>query len=310
MGLFTCLGLSSELAIDWQMNPEYSFGTFESWGGRERVRSETERVYYFFIDAWGDESRLCLMERGVKHARVVAEITAPPEMLNRCVTEQGKVALFERTFAINEEVKRWLEENVVEDESSSLVTPLTEKLVEASGDATTLPPAGEPVPKLSTFRLPSRSGEMSEEDVVALVKKYDFVDHERNPQGSFSNYLVDNDDGLTVTDKITGIMWQRGGVDIMSYRSMQNKVKILNQDGVAGYSDWRIPSMAEALSLMEQSSTNDQFLHPCFSAQQPFIFVDGIRKPGGYWFVDFKHGRAFWASGTIPGGFGRFCRSE
>ena len=97
MGLFTCLGLSSELAIDWQMNPEYSFGTFESWGGRERVRSETERIYYFFIDAWGDEPRLCLMERGVKHAKVVAEITAPAEMLKKRKIERFS---FEYTLSI------------------------------------------------------------------------------------------------------------------------------------------------------------------------------------------------------------------
>ena len=29
---------------------------------------------------------------------------------------------------------------------------------------------------------------------------------------------------------------------------------------------------------------------------------------GGYWFVDFKQGRSYWASGTNPGGFGRACR--
>ena len=36
------------------------------------------------------------MERGIKHARVIAEILAPPEMVQQCVNEQGKVALFER----------------------------------------------------------------------------------------------------------------------------------------------------------------------------------------------------------------------
>ncbi len=307
MGLFTCLGLSSELAVDWQMNPEYSFGTFESWGGRERVRSATERIYYFFIDAWGDVPRLCLMERGVKHARVVAEIMAPAEMINRCVVDQGKATLFERTFAINGELQSWLKENVVEDDDSSLVIPLAEKPLEMEEDMG-LPLVDEPLPELSRVSLPNMFCEMSEEDVVALVNKYDFVDHERHPQGNFSNYFVDNGDGLTITDRVTGIMWQRGGVDIMSYRSMQNQVERLNREGLSGYNDWRIPSMAEALSLMEQNSLNGQFLHPCFSQEQPFIFVDAVRKPGGYWFVDFKHGRAFWASGTIPGGFGRFCR--
>ena len=77
MGLFKKLGLAVNSTIDWEMTPEYTFGTFESWGGKERVRSAKERIYYFFIDNWGDTPRLCLMERGIKHARVAAEITRP-----------------------------------------------------------------------------------------------------------------------------------------------------------------------------------------------------------------------------------------
>jgi hypothetical protein len=68
--------------------------------------------------------------------------------------------------------------------------------------------------------------------------------------------------------------------------------------------------MEEAMSLMEPlKNTKGVFLHPCFSKEQPFIFVAAQRKPGGCWFVDFKQGRAFWSSGTIPGGFGRLVRS-
>ena len=78
MGLFNKLLHTEIPAIDWAMTPEYTFGTYESWGGRERVRSKSERIYYFFIDAWDAEPKVCLMERGIKHARVVAEIDAPP----------------------------------------------------------------------------------------------------------------------------------------------------------------------------------------------------------------------------------------
>ncbi len=90
-----------------------------------------ERVYYFFIDAWDEEPKLCLMERGIKHARVVAEIVAPPEMVRRCVKEQGKVALFERTHPINEELKQWLIANVMESENDARVI-----LLDVPGDAT------------------------------------------------------------------------------------------------------------------------------------------------------------------------------
>lgn len=310
MGLFSKLIHGNMPVIDWEMTPEYTFGTYESWGGVERVRSKNERVYYFFIDAWGDEPKLCLMERGIKHARVVAEILAPQEMVQQCVKEQGKVALFERTHPINDQIKQWLITHLIEGDDDSKIIPL-----DIAGDnaflATGLPGKDEPVAVEQRYDLPDTAEEMSEEDVAALVSRYDFADQERNPQGGFVNVLVDNGDNLTVTDKATGLMWQRGGIDIMSRRSMLREIAKLNASRFAGYSDWRLPTMAEALSLLEpEKIAHDQYLHLCFSGDQPFIFVDATRKPGGQWFVDFKQGRAYWSSGTIPGGFGRLCRKE
>ncbi len=310
MGLFDKLILTGTPGIDWEMTPEYTFGTYESWGGVERVRSKNERVYYFFIDAWDEVPKLCLMERGIKHARIVAEIIAPLEMLEECVKEQGKVALFERTHPINARIKDWLMVNVVETDDDSKVIPLeptTGRLLGRTG----LPGRDTDIVVPSKVVLPHEPAEMSEEDVDALVKEFNFPEQERNPEGIFAHALVDNGDNLTVTDKVTGLMWQRAGTDIMSNRSMRREVERLNKEQFAGYSDWRLPSMAEALSLLEtEKLANDQYLHPCFSPEQPFIFVEAIRKPGGYWFVDFKQGRAFWSSGTIPGGFGRLCRED
>ncbi|MCL1980108.1 MAG: DUF1566 domain-containing protein, partial [Proteobacteria bacterium] len=291
--------------IDWEMTPEYSFGTFESWGGRERVRSKNERIYYFFIDAWDETPKLCLMERGIKHARVVAEILAPPEMVRVCVNEQGKVARFERTHPINEELKQWLLANVVENKDNSKVIPLLESSRTPAG-STGLPGREAVLTVPEPIILPCKPAEMSEEDVTALVLRFNFCEQERNPQGCFAKVLVDNHDGLTISDRVTGLMWQRGGIDIMSHRSMRREIERINSTRFAGFSDWRLPAMAEALSLLEpEQSAANQYLHGCFSGEQPFVFVDAVRKPGGQWFVDFKQGRAFWSSGTIPGGFGR-----
>jgi hypothetical protein len=310
MGLLNRLIVTGIPAIDWEMTPEYTFGTFESWGGKERIRSKKERIYYFFIDAWDAEPRLCLMERGIKHARVVAEIAAPPEMIRRCVAEQGKVALFERTHPINEELKQWLIAHVIENEDDALVIPL-DVLEEKTPGGTGLPGRDAVLDVRERRVLPSEPAEMSEEDVMVLVTLFGFAEQERNTQGHFAKVLVDNGDGLTVSDKVTGLMWQRGGIDIMSHRSMLKAVKRLNDEHFAGFSDWRLPSLAEALSLLEpEKGSHGQFIHTCFSSDQPFVFVDATRKPGGQWFVDFKQGRAFWSSGTIPGGFGRLCRQE
>ncbi|WP_028583583.1 Lcl C-terminal domain-containing protein [Desulfogranum mediterraneum] len=310
MGLFKKLQIPGTPTVDWEMTPEYTFGTFESWGGVERVRSKNERTYYFFIDAWGEVAKLCLMERGIKHARVVAEILAPQELVEECVREQGKVALFERTHPINARLKEWLIANVLESDDESKIIPLHEEMLAELGPAG-LPLVGEQQAVAEPLSLSVSEAELSEEDVVALIKKYDFVDHERSPEGSHQASLLDSGDGQTVIDQATGLMWQREGLDIMSNRSMRRAVEQLNQAGFAGYRDWRIPTMAEGLSLMcREMNERGLYLHPCFSPAQPFIFVAATRKPGGYWFVDYKHGRAFWASGTIPGGFGRLCRGQ
>ncbi|MBM9536889.1 Lcl C-terminal domain-containing protein [Desulfobulbus alkaliphilus] len=310
MGLFRKLARTGIKNIDWDMTPEYTFGTFESWGGKERIRSKNERIYYFFIDAWDEEPKLLLMERGIKHARVVAEIRAPLTMLQQCVQEQGKVALFERTHGINDALKEWLIANVIDTEDDSRILPVE---TESNEDlvATGLPGRHDGVTVAQTVALPRGPEELNEEDVNTLIARYDFSEQERNPQGRFKSILVDNGDGLTVTDRVTGLMWQRGGLDIMSSRGIHREVERLNTQGFAGYTDWRLPSMAEALSLLEPEKTETgQYIHPCFSVEQPFIFVEATRKPGGHWFVDYKQGRAFWSSGTIPGGFGRLCRGE
>lgn len=312
MSLFKHLDVAGKPQIDWEMTPEYTFGTFESWGGKERLRNNNERFYYFFVDGWSKTPKLCLMERAVKYARVLAEIKAPEEMVRRCVQEQGRVSHYDRTFAVNQELKDWLVKNVIEADDDSLVVPLKEEEapeIVASG----LPlRASEAIPEpVTQVWLPQGLRELDEADVDEAVARYNFPDQERNPGGAFPHVFVDNGDDLTISDRATGLMWQRTGLDIMSCRLMRLAVDELNRKGFAGFHDWRLPSLEEAMSLMENEKlANGQYLHRCFSAGAPFVFANAPRKRGGHWFVDYKQGRIFWASATIPGGFGRLCRTD
>ncbi len=314
MGMFQKLEIGDSVTpeIDWEMTPDMSFGTFESWGGREQVRSNvsrTERVYYFFIDNWEEEIKLCLMERGVKHAKVVAEIKAPEEMLRECVKKQGTSSLFEKSYAINDEIKEWLIANVLQVDNPSAVIPLYEEPeVEDMGDS--LPLLADSAYHGEFVKLPNEHSFINDDKIASVLKKWNFYDGDLNSDGEFENSLVDPGDGRIVVDQRTGLMWQRAGLDITSVRSMKRNIEQLNKDGFAGYHDWRMPTMEEAMSLMDKEvNSKDIHLNLCFSKEQPFIFVDNQRKPGGYWYVDYKHGRSFWSSGTIPGGFVRLCRT-
>jgi hypothetical protein len=311
MGMFQRLSISDSTikTIDWGMTPDLSFGTYESWGGRERVRNNNERICYFFIDNWGREPKLCLMERGVKHATVLAEINAPPQMVRECVRQQGSSSSFEKSYAINSILKEWLIDHVVEVSGDEYVKPMyAVKAVEEMG-ALPLKGAGSFTGDSSV--LPAVQAVINDDQIEPLIQKWNFFDSVLNPEGRFDNALVDNGDGLTVTDERTGLMWQRAGLDIASNRTMQRAVEKLNSEGFAGFHDWRLPTMEEALSLMEpEMNSKGLYLNPCFSREQPFIFVAARRQPGGYWFVDYKQGRAFWSSGSIPDAFGRLCRKS
>ena len=314
MNLFGFLGLDSGAVIDWEMTPEYTFGTFESWGGKERVRSNRERIYYFYVDAWEDRPKLMLMERGVRHARIVAEIRAPRDLLDACVASQGKSALYDRSYAIDDRLRQWLERHVVDADGDALRSLLVP--VRDDEDAGALPPLRLPsLEEISyqgeTLALPRGPEVLDEAAIEALIVSCGFYEAELNPRGGAAPILADPGDGLTVVDLKTRLRWQRQGLDIMSHRMLRRTLERLNQEAWAGFGDWRLPSLAEALSLMVPE-VNEQGLHlpACLSPQQPFIFVDAVREPGGYWFVDYKQGRVFWSSGTIPGGFGRLCRSE
>jgi hypothetical protein len=311
MGMFHKVKVGNKVIspIDWEMSPELTFGTFESWGGRERVRNNNECVYYFFVDDWGEEPKLCLMERAVKHAKILAEIKAPMDMMKKCVAEHGYVAKFEQSFAINDQIRDWLIRNVLDGGNSSLVVPVFEE-EEAEDMGPALPDMAVSTLKGNLVKLPGEARYIQEEEIAGLLKKWNFYDSEHNPSGRFENCLVNSGNDETVVDLRTNLMWQREGLDINSIRHMRKEIELINSEGLAGHNDWRMPTIEEAMSLMEhEPNEKTVHLHPCFSKKQPFVFVEARRKPGGYWFVDYKQGRLFWSSGTIPGGFCRLVRS-
>lgn len=314
MGLANMLDISDrqQFSIDWEITPTDTFTMFESWGGRngERIRNNDEKFYYFYVDDWESPAALCLMERGVRYARILARISAPQELIDRCVAEGGRSASLDRSYAINPAIRDWLLKTVVNEPDSVLVRPIAAVAEPEEISITGMPSAATTPVGLTTGVLRSKPGFFSVDQVEELISASNYFDSKRNPAGSFAHYLVDNGDDQTVTDQATGLIWQRQGCDIANIQRIRRYVEDLNQQRFAGSDEWRMPTLDEAMSLMTaERNEADLHLHPCFSRKQPFIFSADQRRPGGYWFVDYKQGAAFWASGTIPGGFGRACRS-
>jgi len=306
------LNKTTVVTIDWDMTPDLAFCTFSAKGLREELISTKERICYFFIDNWGDEPKLCLMECGVRYVHILAEITASKEIVLDCILRQGAKASTRENFPVDDILKEWLLAEVVEREDSPsylLLTIAQQPEVEDMGEP--LPSAVDIGFSDEKLLLPSEPPTLTEEQVDLLIRDRNFYDVRLNPQGNSANALTDTGDGLTVLDQRTGLLWQRAGLDLCSIRTMKARIDELNRAGFAGFDDWRMPSLEEAMSLMEPTAkAKGMHLHPCFSKEQPFIFTNARRNPTGYWFVDYAQGKTYWSSGTVPGGFCRLCRKS
>ena len=104
-----------------------------------------------------------------------------------------------------------------------------------------------------------------------------------------------------VVDNATGLMWHQNG----SRKSMKwNKAKewVRNLE-YAGYSDWRLPTLEEAVSLLESSKSNGQYIDPIFSSKQAWIWTgDKFEKKDGSeaaWDVDFSYGGVNWSFNVL-----------
>jgi len=112
-----------------------------------------------------------------------------------------------------------------------------------------------------------------------------------------SPFFIINGDG-TVTDTITGLMWQMTDGGEMTYERAVNYSDTLN---LAGYSDWRLPDAHESFSIL-----NEQFVNPSLDT---IVFTKNAAE---YWWTkDKQYGDTtkIWVT-NAGGGIGNHPKSE
>ncbi|MDZ7360014.1 MAG: protein kinase [candidate division KSB1 bacterium] len=164
----------------------------------------------------------------------------------------------------------------------------------------TAPPVEtKPAPKY-VLRQVARDN-LSGEEVKVMVQKYDFycaaydwTKEWSNPRGQgIPNDFVLQQDGKIVVDRATGLMWQQSGSEeYMIYEKAKPYISQLNRKNFGGYSDWRLPTLEEAMSLMEQSELNgDLHIDPKFDPKQRWIWTADKKSAGVAWVAFFNVGK-------------------
>jgi len=97
--------------------------------------------------------------------------------------------------------------------------------------------------------------------------------------------------GKVVIDKATGLVWhQSGSTDHIKLSNTMKWIKYLNQQGYAGFSDWRLPTIEEASSLLEPDKVKDRYIDPVFDGKQEWIWSGDGFDSANAWSADFVGG--------------------
>jgi Protein of unknown function (DUF1566)/Putative peptidoglycan binding domain len=147
------------------------------------------------------------------------------------------------------------------------------------------------------IHLRSKPTTLTEDDVKKMLIQYNFYSKcdewskgACNPKGNFQNDLVDNGNG-TVTDRVTGLMWQKNSSHHMEGSDAQVYVDTLNRKRFLGFTDWRLPTIEELASLIE-SKKSSEGLHMAslFSQEKESYWSSDKLEPNVLWCVNFSAG--------------------
>ncbi len=136
---------------------------------------------------------------------------------------------------------------------------------------------------------------LSIDAVKAMLREKDFFDvgwHQAG-RGLKHQYKVAELNAVNVVlDQTTGLMWQQGGsAEYMSHLDARRHVQQLNRDKFAGYIDWRLPTLEEAMSLMESEKKNgDLYIDPVFDHAQRWIWTADEETSFADWSASFVFG--------------------
>ncbi len=171
----------------------------------------------------------------------------------------------------------------------------------------------EAKPQAGRFSLRSNPTALSSEAVTSMLRAKGFYEEELNKTGKgiphdYERRAIAGDQ--VVIDHVTGLMWQQSGsLEEMTYEKAKQWIVALNRSGYAGYHDWRLPTLEEAMSLLEPVKKGASHINPVFDKSQSSILTSDL--VAGYsraWKVPFHYVSLDYA-GFFPNGFVRAVRS-
>ena len=132
--------------------------------------------------------------------------------------------------------------------------------------------------------------------VIEMLNDNCFYDGDwnRSASGFMNDFQLQNDVNF-VLDRASGLMWQQSGsINEISYSEAKRYVTQLNSEQFAGYNDWRMPTLEEAMSLMEPTEKDSgRYIDPVFDNTQRWIWTSDTNETTLAWLANFVSGNCY-----------------
>ena len=98
--------------------------------------------------------------------------------------------------------------------------------------------------------------------------------------------------GKVVFDKTTGLTWQQSASEqSITFDQAKQYIRTLNKQRFAGHNDWRLPTLEEAMSLMEpKKNKQGLYIDSVFDKEQYWIWTADKNSASAAWVVLFYGG--------------------
>jgi len=140
---------------------------------------------------------------------------------------------------------------------------------------------------------------LSSGKVHTMIKEYDFYAPEGYPwsnplgKGVVNNFSL-QENGQVVLDRATGLLWQQSGSEDVTYSTAHDYIKGLNLKNFSGHNEWKLPTLEEAMTLMEpEGKNNNLHIDSIFDSKQHALWTADKLDVGFAWIVDFTTSRCY-----------------
>ncbi len=124
-----------------------------------------------------------------------------------------------------------------------------------------------------------------------MIRAKNYYDRRLNPEGKgIDNQFEPQAGDSVIFAAATGLTWQQSGSTYISLLEAEEYIQKINAETYGGYSDWRLPTLEEAMALMKPEQNNRLYIAGQFDKKIRSTWTSDKFSVSFAWVVYFNYG--------------------